>query len=357
MNSEFLLNIVVWYYFLLVISVVYFAFVFFKKKQENPLFFNLIVFIWIFFSVCLLGLRDSSIGTDSENYRDMYEMATRGEGYENFNVEYLFYILMTLCGVFDNYHIFFLLVHLIFIFSLIYFLKLNFRYFSFVFLIYLSTFYYYNLSINIIRNSLAIPFWLISIYFFETKRWVRGGLLFSVSVLFHLSGFFILFAYLLSKFSSVPKLVILWVVVSFFSAINLDILITLLEATPLGEILPLLRYSVYVDNKEITDYIVGFRLDFWAINFLFILYLYMTKSLIEGSVWVRLFLGLSILSVFAYQFPYSDRTSLFSWFLIPFIIFDELDKVNSKIEIIFFKTISVCILLSCFSFLLFSRSI
>lgn len=357
MTSELLFQIINGYYLLLGITVIYFIYILNKKEQNNPLVYNIILVFWLPFSIYFLGLRNSDIGTDSENYRSMYEMVVNGEGNDTIDIEYLFYFLMKLTSPFEDYHIFFLSIHLIFVSGLLYFLRLNFEYFVIAFIAYMATFFYYNLSINIVRNSLAIPFWMLAIYYLNLSKNIKGLFFITVSILFHKTSFFILFAYFLTKILSINKLLILWGIVSFCSLIGHDIIITLIEFSPLGDYLQLLKYSQYIDNKDLIDYTIGFRLDFWFINALFIAYLFLTKSLNEENVWVKLFIVMSILAVFAYQFPYSDRTCLFAWFLIPFIFIQRAFKPDRSIEISIFNVVSFCIIISALSFILLSRSI
>ncbi|MCP9769392.1 EpsG family protein [Lacihabitans sp. LS3-19] len=330
---EYIFNLMIGYYSFWILSFIFFLFLAYTKSKEINLgLYNFLLIFWVPFSLLFLGLRDSSIGTDSENYKYMYNLAVEGYKYEYFdNIEFLFFILLKITSYFGSYKLFFFSVHLIFLSTFLFFLSKVSYQFALTFILFLSFFFYYNLSINIIRNSLSIPFWLLGIFYLNLNKLKKGLSLFLISFLFHKTAIFIFLSYILIKFISFNKLVLIWIITSVFSFFQKDLLLYLLDFTPLSEYLELVQYVKYINYKEEFDYVIGFRLDFWLINFVMIVYIYINRFIGRKTKWDSLFVTLSILSVFSYQFPYSDRTSLFSWFLIPIIIsITELNVDKSK---------------------------
>lgn len=331
--KEYFFNLIIWFYSFWTISFFFVVFLTIRKSQRlNSNLVNILLLIWIPFSIIFFGFRDSEIGTDSENYKYMYNLAVKGSSYDYFEgIEYLFYFLLKIVSVFDSYKVFFVVAHLIFVITLLYFLiKFN-PHFTIIFILFYSLFFYYNLSINIIRNSLSIPFWLLGLWYLDKNNSKKGVFFFMISFLFHKTAIFIYLSYLLTKLVNFNKLVLLWLIFSLFSALNKDLLLFILELSPFNEYLEVIQYTKYIEFKDSFNYKIGFRLDFWIINFLMISYIIFKRK--KGSMvfWDNLFVTLSILSIFSYQFPYSDRTSLFSWFLFPLILSSrELDSTMNE---------------------------
>ena len=122
----------------------------------------------------LAGLRDSSIGTDTIVYYDIYDIASSAESYSSFlltlNTEYFYYIISHVAKYMAGFE--FLLfsyqgLTIIFIYNVAYKYSHNLN----VFLVFtLYFFLFFNFSLNIMRQCLAMGYLLnISVLLLERK--------------------------------------------------------------------------------------------------------------------------------------------------------------------------------------------
>ena len=122
----------------------------------------------------LAGLRDSSIGTDTIVYYDIYDIASSAESYSSFlltlNTEYFYYIISHVAKYMGGFEFLLFLYQgltIIFIYNVAYKYSHNLN----VFLVFtLYFFLFFNFSLNIMRQCLAMGYLLnISVLLLERK--------------------------------------------------------------------------------------------------------------------------------------------------------------------------------------------
>lgn len=316
---DFVTTIFVYYYSLLFVSMILFILHNNYFQRSNKIIFpNYLILIWIPISAVFIGGRSVEVGTDTISYALMYERATNNYSYEYFEVEIFFYFYLKLLSTFNSFSFFLYTTYLVFILCLTYFLKKISQFYGVILILYFSTFFFYSLSINIIRNGLSFPFWLLGFYYFTRKENFKMLTCFLVSILLHKSAFFVFIMVPLVRKLSIKTLIFTWAIVSSLSLVNLDPIKSLISS--IGLLDDIFLYSKYINNSD-SEYLTGFRFTFWLINASVIAYALLAKVKNSNFVnWFKLFILLSILAVFSFQYPYSDRMNLFSWFLIPVLI-------------------------------------
>lgn len=299
--------------------------------------------------IFLIGFRQYDVGADTINYyRDLWVGAPE----VNFNGEFLFNLIAWVMQYFDlSYSNFLLLVAILFYFftyksikkyTELYKSNLLITFFSCI-----SLFFFLSMSINIIRQGVAL-----SILLFAYSLWINNKknnglvlLLIFLSVAFHLTSILpvliFIFSFFISRIKIFNILIFIYFLAIFISYFNYGFL----NISPI--FLDFLggdkRAGYFVDEDY--GYNVGFKLQFVIFNTFFMLIaLYIRRRLTDDylvkqySILISYYIFSSIMLFMAFQLPFSDRWGLFSWFIIPFLIsplfYSPFIKGNIKIHYI-----------------------
>lgn len=295
----------------------------------------------------LVGYRAYNVGADTVNYEFFWgQINSKHDIYEEY---FFYYVMLFVKQTFGTYQSFLITISCIFFF----FFFLTIRNFGkllsvnilFIFFTFSSMFFFSSITINVMRQGLAIAlvFYGFSVYITQKTgiRWIKIILAFYFGYLFHSTTLIPIAIMIASMIAVNIKLVyyyLLYAISIIASAAGVGIQM-------LGENLADLagnRRAQYADgsNAEI-DYEVGFKLKFVIFNtiFLFIFhYLIKLMSKDEKSValYYRYMLIYYILSsVVFYMFfhvQFSDRVGLFAWYMIPFLfapIFSHRVKIGN----------------------------
>ena len=165
--------------FLLSIFFAYFANV--KKQQGNSLLFYVFSFLCIAFPVILAGARDYNVvGTDSSNYYALFERAayarsfTHMLAYNPSDMEMGFqYIVFLISRITSDSFVFFSVIQCLIIVPVyvalhLFPVKLSPSLGMFVYL-----FLFYNTSLNILRQCVALSFFLLAIVFLIKRSYIK----------------------------------------------------------------------------------------------------------------------------------------------------------------------------------------
>lgn len=176
-----------WIY-LIVFFISSFLFYIAAKRERK---WNITVAFAILIPSLLAGLRDLSIGTDTIVYYDIYNVASSAESYSSFlltlNTEYFYYIMSHIAkymGGFWGLLFLYQGLTIIFIYNVAYKYRHNLN----VFLVFaLYFFLFFNFSLNIMRQCLAMGY-LLNISVFLLERKPRHFMLFAIiGLIFHTS--------------------------------------------------------------------------------------------------------------------------------------------------------------------------
>lgn len=232
----------------------------FKKNQK---------IVGIFFSIfailipCILaGLRDVSVGTDVKVYvESMFKNALSFNNlmnYINANNEYTEngYLAFTylISRFTNNIHIFLFIIQLVIMIP---------TYIAFYYrrdkapmwlsmIVYFGL--YYNYTLNLVRQSMAMAFIFLSYIFFSNKKYIKTLLLFFIALMLHKSAFLaiptylILYLYAMKKISKRKKFVIIAIslIITFLITIFYEKIATFLYNS---NILPYKYYAYVVSDR------------------------------------------------------------------------------------------------------------
>ena len=292
-----------------------------------------LVFFPLISLILLVGFRDYNVGTDTGNY---YDGLWLGQSELNFNNEFLFDLLAIVLKSFDLSYTFFLLL-ISFLFHIFLYGALS-KYAKqfkanlfFAFFACTSLFFFLSMSINVIRQGVSL-----SILLFSYTLWVEKKnnflILFFVflALAFHLTSIIPVLIFIISILFSSSRcayfnfLVLVYFLMIFISYFNYGFL----NISPLFlDFLGGDRRSGYFADDDY-GYQVGFKPQFVIFNTFFLLLSLYVKNRLKSDFLEKKYTQLvcyyilsSIMLFMAFQLPFSDRWGLFSWVVIPFLVF------------------------------------
>tara|TARA_B110000908_G_scaffold159707_1_gene202193 strand:+ start:298 stop:1416 length:1119 start_codon:yes stop_codon:yes gene_type:complete len=308
----------------------------FKRNDRN------ILITYVIFLMLFAGTRAKNIGVDTGNYYLYFFIpATRaGNIFDVFtilNTDFLFELIISLTAWTNNYNIVLLTIAIVLNVLLYKFVREFTDYGNrgsslLLFLTIASGFSFINLEINIMRNALAIGFIFLSINYAIKENYYKCALLLITALLFHRTSIIlavIIFAIVFAK--KVP--------LKYYYAFYL--LAILLSAVGFG--FHSISFLAELGNEDLsnlsyegeTNYRIGFRLDFVMFNtFFLILFAKFTNlNSYRESFLIKYFILSSVVFFFNFYIPFSDRFGLFSWLIIPLLLFDIVNKKFPKKKI------------------------
>lgn len=309
---------------------------FYKKTLNQSNILLIIIFILIMFNVGFRGIIEFS---DTEAY---YYRFIHMNNIENIQ-EYIFDFLMLFVKALDGSYQYFLVLVSILYYSLSYLTlkKYSETYFVdtyFSGFIFLSMFFTYALSSNIIRQGLAISLTLYSLLIlFNNRRYLKGFLFLFLAFFTHNSIFSIFLLYFIVLIFSKIKLIF------YFIFYIISIVLSFLKLNLFTNFTFIKTYEDYFTGD--LDYLVGFKPGVVAFNTFFLLLgLFLIRSknykiLDRNYINIyKLYILLSSVFFMLSEVPFSDRFGVLGWSLIPYLIIPYFSyKVNiSKVFLVSF---------------------
>ncbi|WP_313374734.1 EpsG family protein [Chishuiella sp.] len=218
--------------------------------------------------------------------------------------------------------------------------KINIKHPFIIFALFTLSFSFENLGGNIIRQGIGINIFLLGLIFYNDNK-LKAYLLFLLSMLFHISvlipiGIFFLATKLKNKYFYLA----IYLICSVISILNINV-ISFIESIPYVSELFADRNQNYSD--VVGNYKVGFRLDFFLFNSLFLLMFWVTSTKFKFSTTIEkeqyeryLFIYMSLSAFFFLMFTqsFSDRYGVLSWQMIPILFLPYVKYFKSKIWIL-----------------------
>ena len=199
---------------------------------------------------------------------------------------------------------------------------------------YISLFFFKNMGMNIIRQGVANILVLYGITLYKDKKFIAGVVCFILGFSFQASVLFPILAWFACRYISLKASLITLVICSVLSIMGFGL-------EKIGGFLPFLngyfdnRFDSYIDKTISDSYVLGFRANFFAFNWGFILIgLWIRKRLDNSELQdkiLKTFILLSSIFFLYFNLPYSDRIGLLSWMFIPLIMLPVFRKDNPKI--------------------------
>lgn len=287
--------------------------------------------------ILIFGSRDWNIGSDT--YRYIYTMnkfsslsALKLYQIRDFGIYSISVFLNTITS--NKQAILYTMAILYMIPIAFAFISLKMDHTFLLFFCFVSFFFFKSMGANILKQGVAISFFLLAIVLITNNYKPHLPIIFmSVAFLFHASILIPITFFLVSKYIKkiqIPLIVYLLAII--LSYLDTD-LIKLLNSVPLLNKLVNYRLQSYMLSTSIGIYRTGFRADFVIFNSIFTLvglYFYNQRHIKIFYPNYKRFLFSYILtsSVFFLMFhiPYSDRFGVLSWGFIPFLLSPFLSK-------------------------------
>ncbi|MWW23654.1 EpsG family protein [Algibacter lectus] len=290
---------------------------------------------FVFILILLVGTRERNIGTDTINYFNFYfiPITTQVRGYFNvftrIDSDFLFEVLVSFSYWHNNFKIFLLMTATLMNVSLYMFVRKFTEYGKkgsslILFLTLASSFSFMSIEINILRNGLSICFILLSLYSILEKDIKMFIIYFIVAYLFHRTAvipFILILVVNLSEKVDIKYFVAFYVLAILGSLVGIGFhSITFLSGLGSED----LQGLSYVGE---TSYGVGFRYDFVVYNTFFLaLFLKFTNWNIRDTFLIKYYTLGSVVFFFNFYIPFSDRFGLYSWIIIPLLLFNTINE-------------------------------
>ncbi|MGG0382072.1 EpsG family protein [Priestia filamentosa] len=330
---------------------------------NNNYFNNSLLTIMLLASAVVVGMRDIPFGTDSFAYQNTFltfqSYSLKG-AIKIGDQEPLFVIWQWLVGrLFSSPQSFFIITYLLFSIILIFaFTRIvEKRFVVFLFFGYMSLSFYENLITNIIRQGLAISLVILAVclYLKTGKRTLSFFLILALALLFHYSAAPIIILSLINvKKIKLRNLLIIWFI--FLIPFLLKTKNLLIAPFASSKVL-----STYSSEYAVDLYGGGvYRTDFLLFSFFFILIGLYMRRLCSNNVKYELLLKIYILfNLYFLTFgslPFSERFALYSWILIPLLIWYPLSIIEKKKSFavfgVYFLFLSIAIITGSFDYLI-----
>lgn len=293
-----------------------------------------ILIVYVTFLILFAGSRHNTLGTDTGNYYSFFFIpSTHVDFFGVFSLlktDLLFEVLLTLTAWTGNYNVFLLLVAFVLNVSLYLFVR-KFTEYSLkgssllLFLTIACSFSFLSLELNIIRNALSIGFVLLSLNYAIEEKYRKCLLLLLIAFLFHRTAIIltiVIITLFFSKKIHLKYFIAFYLMVIALSFAGFGFHTFSFLASFGNEDLQSLSYSGE------TLYKIGFRIDFVAYNtFFLILFLKFSdiKS-IKNTFLLKYYILTSAIFFLNFYIPFSDRFGLFSWLVIPLLLYNVVSE-------------------------------
>ena len=304
---------------------------------------KILIVIFGIFWLLLFGFRDFEVGSDTRAYLYSYNEFLFSNDTLNFenskDLGYFFYmIIISQFSLSERLFIFFF--DFLYLFPVIYFFqKIKTEHVFLLFFSFCSFFFFKTMGINIMRQGVGVSFFLLGMYYFFENRKKNAYLFFFIGFLFHGSLITAILAIILSKkIKSLKIPLAIYIVSMIVSYIGFDFN-SLFSKIPIISFLFQERLSSLIEYDE-NDYQTGFRLSFVIFNSLFALiaiYFYkkgIVKLIPYYNNILYFYLILSGLFFIMFSLPFSDRTGIMSWIVIPILLMPLLKMKNIELSML-----------------------
>lgn len=201
---------------------------------------------------------------------------------------------------------------------------------------YLSLFYFYNFSMNVVRQGFAAPLILLMIVYLGNKHYWKAMGIFLVALLFHTSAFIAVILLFIKKMNlSLKFLCAIFGISSLLMLTGINQNLMSGVATIIGGSI---ENSVTLYSSESMKSRYGGsvnRLDFLLFTTIWIIWaLWFRNRFLKTDMFynwlLKSYLGLSSVYILFGFIGYSDRMAAYAWFLIPILLFYPAIKMRSS---------------------------
>lgn len=313
------------YLYIIMAAVAFVVIVLKPSLKTNQFLVVIFGLLWIL----LFGFRDLDVGSDTRAYIFAYDNflsnsgSTASEEFKDFG----YYIYMVLISqISTSERLFLVLFDFIYLFPLLYlFLKIKTNHVFILFFSFCSFFFFKSMGINVMRQGVGVSFFLLGLWYFFEDRKKKAYLLFLIGYLFHgslLISIATIFIAEKIKNLKVPVMIFVGAIVLAFIGFDFSLLFA---KVPVLNFLFEERLQSYIEYDD-AGYETGFRLNFIVFNSIFALIgIYFHKKGANETIpyynkILYSYLILSAVFFLMFTLPFSDRTGILSWILIPLLL-------------------------------------
>lgn len=306
----------------------------FNEATKNVNKWNFFAFIGISITSLLAGGRAIEIGTDTENYYNIYQelinLPSIQDIYDSSKSELLYKLLSILASRIQFFSLILIVYQFLtitFLYNILYKVR-NYVFVGLAFWLYYM--YFFNLSLNIMRQVCAI-FYVINISFFLLNGKPKKYLIYSLfSVFIHTSAliacFIIFLIYCISNKSF--KLARLYSII-YVVALSL-IFVLFAKLSSFLELLPFIRFQSYIDYTQTGDGYISSSDIFLRLLCLCVFFISMYTGIINKKYSLILFL-LCFTELTIYCTSYFNKWLYRnSYYYFPFILYAVCFFTHSK---------------------------
>ncbi len=294
---------------------------------------NIIISLLSLFYILFIGLRDSSMGTDTARYVSYFEYVLHIDSL----TEYIngvrdagigFFLIAKIATFFSaNPQLYLLVLACFYILLCVRFVyEISHRNRLLLLFAFIACFFFYSMGVNVLKSGIALMFILNGVSADIKQKRIKW-LFFTMGFLVHATSILFIAAWFVLKWLKKFKLKTaysVWGISVVLSAagFGLKAILNAINISFIQAFITDYGYSSYVEGSN-TSYTVGFRLDFTVFSLAFIVFGVWMYKKIKDETYRRLlccYILLNAFFVLAYDVPYSDRIGLISWVLIPVIL-------------------------------------
>jgi len=306
-----------------------------KNKFQEIVISKIMIILFGVFNVLFWGTRPFTVGADTGNYVRKYHFAEKYLSLSDYlhylDGDYFFGILVYYLSRIGDVNVYLIGISLFTMLGfLAFFMKLT-KYYSHAILGLLmiaSMFSFAGMLSNIIRNGLAIALFLPCTFYFFSKNYKIATLWGIASLLSHQSILLPILGLSLVHLIRIPLryYFIVYGACSVMALANIGV-----HSFSFIQNLGILKLNEYV-NLDLDFYRTGFRPDFFALNTFFLLIFWILGKSGGRAFdrYLKLYIVMSSIFFLCFHIPFSDRFGIYSWVLIPVVLFLGTQNYNIK---------------------------
>lgn len=217
---------------------------------------------------------------------------------------------------------------------------------------YLSLFSFYNLINNILRQGFSIAFLLVMLICLEKNKYLQSIIFLIIATMFHTTA---IIGAIIIIFYKINVLLNKYIYIYFIAALTMVLninqrLVSLLPFSLIGDVENYIQQ--YTSETSLLRYASVNRLDFLLFSvfwFVFGLFLY-KRYLFKDSFYLLIIKAYAVYGAIFFLLgfiSFSDRLAVYSWFLIPLILFYPVIKMRTNFKVVWaFLGLAICIVMT-----------
>ncbi|MGG0249773.1 EpsG family protein [Peribacillus frigoritolerans] len=320
-------------------------------------YYNIFIGMILFILSCIwIGLRDYDVFPDTIVYYNVYEQVSQlnlSDSLEVIRYENSFVFLQWFSAYIGiPSRVFMLLIYILFLGTIVIGLRKIFKqYLIFILFIYINFPFFIALGGNIIRHGISLAFLLLAIAtLMEKNKKTKGYYLYLIiSGLFHYSALPIVVIMFLFNFikTKVTTILVFWLIcLTLFLFKISDVILKIFPHV--------IQLDTYSSESTLAMYGSNYRIDFLIFSSTFLIFGLFINYFVYKNENSSYSLILNMYMIFNSYFlimgfiAFSDRVAIFSWMLIPMLVFFPVFTLNKRYPFVIALLITISFFGLCY---------